>query len=465
MLKLVKKEYIAILEWVFKIAYLLLGLATFNAYIYDSSIQPTLVKICLILGMLVLAGRVIYFRDYIKTPYWIVLALFCVSFLLTILVNKRYGQYIADFKWLIWTAMLFFILYICDVKRSRESYKKEFTVLSHIMIVYGSIAAAAGIYLMQDIYQKMWYTASGEKMLAGFSWGRLWGVYTDPNYGAVFSVAVILLCVYFCIRVKSWRKIFYILCASVNYLYMAFSDSRTAEVCMVTAAVFWFLYACVYRFRKKKGVLIGILLSLVFAAVFLGATSYLQSQVNVNVQKEILKKFPPKNQGTVTPGTPAVGRKTDIQKDMSNGRFALWQSGIEIWKTKPVFGTGYNSFLPYVKERLPKTYAVNNTQGEYVSLHNAYLNVLVYQGIVGGVLLLVFAALILKKWYQGLRLNDSEDKNYVAVLTGCVLVIGVSMLFLLEGVYTNSPGSFILWTFLGYLMHSSNCSRVPNGSV
>ena len=49
-MKLIKKEYVKVLEWGFKIAYLLLGLATFNVFLYDSPVQPLLVKICLALG-------------------------------------------------------------------------------------------------------------------------------------------------------------------------------------------------------------------------------------------------------------------------------------------------------------------------------------------------------------------------------------------------------------------------------
>ena len=143
----------------------------------------------------------------------------------------------------------------------------------------------------------------------------------------------------------------------------------------------------------------------------------------------------------------------DIQTDVSNGRFDLWESGIEIWKTKPVTGTGYNSFLPYVEETLPDTYVVNNDQGNYVSLHNGYLNILVYQGILGAAISLVFIGGVLWNWCRGIKRVPRKDSLYITFLTAVIVVIAVSMLFLLEGVYTNSPGTFILWNFLGYLMH------------
>ena len=50
-MKIIKKEYVKYLEWAFKLAYLLLGIATFNSFLYDSPVQPILVKLCLILGI------------------------------------------------------------------------------------------------------------------------------------------------------------------------------------------------------------------------------------------------------------------------------------------------------------------------------------------------------------------------------------------------------------------------------
>lgn len=59
-MKIIKKEYVKYLEWAFKLSYLLLGIATFNSFLYDSPVQPMLVKLCLILGILALLGRVVY---------------------------------------------------------------------------------------------------------------------------------------------------------------------------------------------------------------------------------------------------------------------------------------------------------------------------------------------------------------------------------------------------------------------
>ena len=82
-----------------------------------------------------------------------------------------------------------------------------------------------------------------------------------------------------------------------------------------------------------------------------------------------------------------TGREQDLQKDVSNGRIQLWKSGIEIWKTSPVYGTGYSTVVDYAKENVKGTYIIENSQGDYHNLHNQLINVLVYQGSIGAILL------------------------------------------------------------------------------
>lgn len=455
----IKTHHRKVLECGFKIAYLLLVLSTFNAFLYDSPIQSLLVKISLIFGILALFGRVLFFRDYIKTPHWILLVLFCVSFLFSIFMNSSYGVFVADFKWLIWTSFLFFLLYVFDFSRSVKSYKKEFTVLSHIMILYGTVAASVGIYMLFALYQKRWFTGEEEQLMAGFWWGRLWGVYTDPNYGGVFTAIVVLLALYFIRSVRGWKKLLYVVAIIPNLFYMICSDSRTAELGFVVAVCFWIFYASIFKYGFGKKLVAALVVSVIFSTVFVGVGTFIKTECNAEVQKRIVTENA-KKAGTTQQkkSTDANARKKDLKADVSSGRIGLWKSGMEVWLTSPVYGTGYNSFIPYAKENVSDTYAINNSQSEYMSLHNGYLNVLVYQGFFGAFILVAFMCLAFRRYQKGVRKIAVEDRDYVAILSSCVLVIGIAMVFLTEGIYTNSPGSFILWTFLGYLMHMFVCN-------
>lgn len=449
-MKVIKKTYVTYLEWTFKTAYLLLALATFNSFLYDSPVQPVLVKLCLILGILTLLGRALYFKDYIHTPYWGVLALFCVSFLISIAANRKYGTMTADMKWLVWTGFLFFLLYVCDGTKGKEFYKKEFGFFSHIIILYSSLAGILGLIQMQTFYHGKWYTQSHEMMLAGFHWGRLWGVYSDPNYGGVLSTIGILLCIYFLLIQKKWKKIPYAAGILVNYLYILFCDSRTAVVALVLSGIFWMLFTGIRYGWSWKKYAAGVMGAVLLALVFLGGGSQIKEDYAKKIDEQI-KAMDSQTSKKVSGNQ--TGRKNDLKKDVSNGRLALWESGIEVWATSPVVGTGYNSFLPYAKEHTPDTYAVTSPQGGYVSLHNEYLNILVYQGVLGFGILFIFAVLFVRRWIKQFKTFAKEDTYYIGVLCACVLTVGIAMMFLMEGMYTNSPGAFILWSFSGYLMH------------
>lgn len=458
-MKIIKKEYVKYLEWAFKLSYLLLGIATFNSFLYDSPVQPMLVKLSLVLGVLTMLGRVVWWKDYIRTPFLGIVVLFCFSFLISIMANWKYGAGISDIKWLIWTGFLFFLLYTCDTKRDKSSYKKEFHFFSHVIIIYSVGASVISLYMMQTLYHVKWFTSGGELMLAGFHWGRLWGIYTDPNYGGVLSTIAVLMCLYYCMIKKRWKKIPYAFILVIDYVYILFSDSRTAELSLVLAVVFWLIFSAILGSGEKKKSILGILLGTITVSVFVVGGSYVKTEYSKKIDAQIKIIDAQNTQQTVPTQSRKKPQKTErtanLEQDVTNGRIGLWKSGIEIWKSRPFIGTGYNSFLPYVRANLPNTYVINNNQGEYVSLHNEYLNIIVYQGLFGIGSFLIFGVLVLCRWGKTVSKRKQLDCKYIGILSASILVVAIAMVFLMEGLYTNSPAAFVLWTFLGYLMQYS----------
>lgn len=449
-----KQNYEEIIELVFKICYLLLTLATFITVIYASPVQPFLVKVSLALGMVLILIRVIRIRKYAKMPCVILMILFCLSFLFTTVMNRQYG--IAENgKWVIWTGIQFFALYVCDVERNPAKYRREFRILSHIMIVCGSLAAVASIVQLFQVYSQFITTADGEFIVTGYTWGRLWGVYTDPNYGAVFSVIVIILSLLFLLQRKGVIRIAYIISIVLNFIYFVYSDSRTGEIAMVVSlGVFLILYISKKKEMSRKLVRFGVpaVLVLCIAAAGFGGMQVMKSQygkyysaVSAERAKNQPKQEVKKDNGT-------AGRKQDIQQDVSNGRFELWQSAVEVWETSPVYGAGYSTFVPYAQEHVPDTYAVNNDQGNYTSMHNTFFNTLAFQGTIGAVLFVLIALRILVYVLLPVLRAQGDDAAELAAMLACTGVVVVSMMFLLDGIYTNSPGSFVLWTFAGYMV-------------
>lgn len=446
------------LELIFKVAYLSLALATFNSFLYVSALQPALVKVVLLLGVLFLLVRMFNWKKYIKMPGIVLAFLFCISFLFSAFMNRQY-ELTGNLKWVIWTGLLFFALYVCDVEREQKAYRREFRVLSHILIVYTTVSAITGIGMLVTSYSNILITDTGETATAGLNWGRLWGVYTDPNYGAVLSVAAILLAMLFFMQKKGWIRLLYVCGILANYLYIVFSDSRTGKIALACSlGCYLFLWMIQKEKESAAGKRFGTAILVVVCAVTLalGGGYVIKKEYNRVLAPVFREMFPQKQVKPVVPQKPAetIGRKADIEKDVSNGRLALWESAVEIWKTSPVYGTGYTSLIPYCKENVPDTYVINNSQTEYTSMHNAFLNTLVFQGSIGLILLFAMAGRIISYIIPSIWKTEGEDYLNLAAMLSCVGAVVVSMLFLLEGTYTNSPGSFVLWVFSGYMVQT-----------
>ena len=92
--------------------------------------------------------------------------------------------------------------------------------------------------MMVQSYSEYLTTPEGEFIVTGYTWDRLWGVYTDPNYGAVFSVIGFILAVLFIFQQKGIKKLFYVIAALLNLGYVTYSDSRTGEIAFVLCGGF-----------------------------------------------------------------------------------------------------------------------------------------------------------------------------------------------------------------------------------
>ncbi len=79
------------LELAFKISYILLAFATYVTVLYMSPAQSIFVKLTMVLGAFVVLARVINWKDYRNTPGLILMALMCLSFLLSTFMNRQYG--------------------------------------------------------------------------------------------------------------------------------------------------------------------------------------------------------------------------------------------------------------------------------------------------------------------------------------------------------------------------------------
>ena len=440
----------------FKIVYLILAIFTFNSFTFGRSIMSVFVIISFLLGAAVICLRMINWKHYIGMPLFGLSVLFCFSFFVSMVANMRYG-WIENFKWLIWTVFQLFILYIMDVKSNPEYYKKEFKILSYIIIIYSFLAAFVSIVLMLIRYQNIVELAD-QRVIQGFIWGRLWGVYTDPNYGSVIGVISIILSLSICQYFGKRKKGFFHANIVLQLMYIVFSDSRTGLVALFTGLGIYIYTILLRKEIKLEGLkkylknIACVLLVLVVTFAGMQLVKIVYNNAAVPVLTEMFFSDDSKSEEEEEE-LARIGREEDINVDPSNRRFDIWESGLEIFRTSPAVGTSYVTFIPYVEDNLPDTYVVDNDHGTFGNMHNEYLNVLVFQGVIGAAVLICFMARAIYLIFKNMFRLRGQDYYYCCGLLALIVIVAVSMMFILEGVYTNSVAAFILWSALGYLLH------------
>ena len=139
-----------------------------------------------------------------------------------------------------------------------------------------------------------------------------------------------------------------------------------------------------------------------------------------------------------------------ILADISNLRFRIWSSAVDIFKTSWLFGVSPRNALSYAKDVLPGAFIA---QRGY-DAHNFYVATLLYTGISGsltlGIFLVKSAYSIAKHYIENkFLISDAFFNSMIA----SVLCIAASGMFLSEILFITTVGSFFFWLFLGSISH------------
>lgn len=446
----------------FKIIYFILTLLSFNSLTAHTSFLSVFSLVVTALGGVVFIYRVVFLKRFIKTPNLLFLVLFLVSFVVTALINWKYGI-LGSAKGLAWMGLQYGLLYACDDTKDTNFYKREFHILAGVLSVYLIIGAIISYYFMITA-QGGSVLYSSESVYYGFLWGRLWGVFTEPNNAATaMCIGIFIAFYFFKVCKKIWLKIGCWCLIALYSSYILFSDSRTALLClMVGSALITYLLIINPEKRNRKSVvtqIVAIVLALVVGIGCFFGIHFAKKGYNL-VQSSIgFSQNEPPDGSTIQRPNLEIGREQDLSGDFSNRRFDIWESGIEVFQTSPIFGVGFRNIVPAAEEKAPNTYIINNDQVKFESFHNMFVDVLVSQGIVGIVIFLSFVILTLIWLIHLFTRKFKKDYVYLVTLFASIISIGVSAFVSPDVVYVNTQHAFMFWTFLGYLMHYANKRR------
>ena len=430
------------IELIFKIMFIIYVILSSNNLTYGKNVISYVMWPMILLGCILLLYRIFNWKRYIKMPLLPIFVCFAGSFLLSMLINYQY-EFKQNIITLLFLCFYFFLLYTHDEECTAKDILKEFRIVACDFVLYTTVGTAISLGMFFKGYGHVEVLENGYEVVSGFVWGRLFGVFLEPNPAAVMAIISIFFLIYF---IRSEKKVIVTTLGLVDIiihtLFIAFADSRTAKVCFFVAGV---LYVLMEAFKnKEKFATYKKKIIIVILAVIIGiGTNVILVEITNCYNYLVSRNEEANNQ--------EVERNYDLEADPSNRRFDIWKSGLEIFNENKIFGTSYYGIQLYAKENLPDTYIINNTQTNFRNLHNEFLNILVSQGCIGLVivLVLIFSYLrILKRKYEFV------DKKYIDVTNTLlinIIIIAISSMFVAAGMfYYNIPSSNLFWMLLGY---------------
>lgn len=425
-------------------------------------------KVCFVWGALLILWDLLTKRQMLKSVYWILPLLIILSFGITIFLNIKYSFYMGV-KHMVYLGISLLLLYGQDRNRSVDSIKKLLYRVNTVIIAIVFIAAV--VSLLMFVFQVSFSFYSGDMLLRqGFLENRLFGVYTSPNTGALFvviSIAAMLMNS----AIKNQGKIklnwFYIVNLVVQAVYFSLTLSRGG---LWTLAAFILVFVIVYLFPKvqnKAGTLKAAGASILAVILLFGGSNAAMQGIRYGMA------YIPSLVGTVkppeTPEDPETPSKEpdkntnkiefdriEANDDLSNGRFTIWTGGLKALLQHPLFGYA-NMWLSEEDNLRFDISAFSDEERGWLfkhagNLHNAYIQVAVYSGVVGFLLFAVFGFLLIKK--VGLILLRGKKNtplyNILAILFSIIMAIAVNGLFEAHLLYTRQdPYGAIFWLYAG----------------
>lgn len=452
-------KYGANAQLLFKALFLIHLIFSLNILIVGTAVSKLVLAASVLVGVVVLFTRLFEIKQIIRSFEGAVLILFIISYIVSVLVNIRYG-FMSGAKYFIWFCLLMGGVFWINRNTDRKMVYREFIILGIILIVITTIMNLVNIGLLIEKYSSIYASADGNYYVMGYaSWGRLYGIYTDPNYGSVISsVAVVSALFCFLSTRSNVLRVLFAISVIPNFFYCSFSASRTGNITMMLGiAVFLFIFL-IRKFGKMyllKSAAVSVCAAVVSVIMFNG----IQTGYN-SIQKHISQSISSSQTNTdITDSepedAPTIGRtEEELQGDISNRRFDIWNSGFEIFKKNPVFGIGWNNTVAYVSENIPDSYMLGDINGlaNFDVFHNSFMDVFVFQGLTGGVIMLALIVYVLILLVKETAARKYEPK-YFALSVATVLLCVFSGCVLSVLVYFNNVISYLFWLFLGYIIY------------
>lgn len=444
MSKCIKESHINIL---FKMVYLIHLFLSMIVYTAGNKISLILLLIC---GVIIGIYRIIHIKDYLKFQNVFIMLAFLVSYIIPNIVFIKYGI-TEQAQMFVWMVFQFFLVYTFNIENKISDIYKEMKILFYTIILLSTIASSVSLGMMFANYSTVVTSIGGNTFLTGLTkWGRLYGVYNEVNYASVFTIVSIFLAHMFLKQTnKKFSKVCLISSNVIQILYIVFGQSRTAQVCIIMAAVVLLICKTLENVNKKYILKNSITALLIIVISFWGFPKVVSlyniidfdtfsGSANID-KKEDDDKI-------------EMGREDLESGDISNRRFDIWASSLDFIKDEPIFGIGNRNIIAYAQENIPDSYMITNDLFDFDAFHNTLIDIVVSQGVIGLLIALVLVYRVLKYVVARWKFLDEKERYVCNYLLSIEIMIAGSAMFLSHVFYVNILTTYCFWLLLGYLI-------------
>lgn len=449
----------------------------------DLDIENIPMKIIFVWGILLIIRDFFTKRLMFKQPLSPIIVAILVSFFISVMLNFSYQFPNNAINW-VYLAHTFLLIYPYDASIDNETTQKWVKRFNDTLI--GIIAFLSAGSLLLYVFNIQYWVIDGTGthwLRQGFMENRLFGLYTSPNFGSMlgfFSIVAILM--NNIIKRGRWNKFqkFYIVNIVIQYLYYILANSRGTTLGLVSFGMFAVIYFVIKGWQTKTlrnpGKRISKLVLVLFLATSVTSTverglSYVPSVVENGIVL-ITGQDPSEDSADGTSGTKSSGGITPIEinrndgdSEVSAGRFTIWTAGIKAMLQKPLFGLadadiyrGLSAYETTDQIDLSQLDQIDRKELKRAqgNMHNSYVSILVYSGIVGFVLIAIFAASFLfghlKTVFESkFNLSNVNNQIYLLIVLALLSTL-VTNLVETHIIFANRNSiGLIFWVWAGFL--------------
>ena len=397
------------------------------------------------LGMTLMGVFLGFYNFFVKKAYLFVrkieyLIIFFAMNIITSLLVIKYG-FSTNIKNLVVFFIYFFAIYPIFQSFSKEKSRILFNLFFSVITVTNTIGVFISLVQFYLLIGYRVFDYKGLLIRQGFVESRLFGILASPNYLSIISLIIII---YLVTRFSTLNKILKSLAISsilLNFTYIVLSGSRTTYICLVVAA---FLYSLVkFEFRDKLKSFVAVLLTVGLVFLSYNGVKY-SSDLYLRAHSAEIQRNKEKGENNNL----TLERTDTSEENISNNRFAIWQSTASFIPKRPLFGYSAGNWYELGKTYDASAYIIK----EHYLTHNGYLELLFYNGLLG---FLPFAAFMISFIWASIKKFLKDKKNKILddeLVSGLLMtvVILISNLFLSSTLYGISLLGCILFIISGF---------------